>query len=172
MIKNSLTELYSNLSYITHSSARYFDFNAVSDLTTKISYLLKSATILYIKEREESHAQNAHNINKGRLFVLKREDPLDSVIDILDDDFVKHKKELHQYVPPQVQTADEIERENQLVDEEFAQLKTEFNQINDVATEQKKQDKINDLVNDIIDKDNPYQNLRTEDIWIEDDIFD
>ena len=72
----------------------------------------------------------------------------------------------------QVQTADEIERENQLVDEEFAQLKTEFDQINDVATEQKKQDKINDLVNDIIDEDNPYQNLRTEDIWMEDDIFD
>ena len=71
-----------------------------------------------------------------------------------------------------MQTADEIERENQLVDEEFAQLKTEFDQINDVATEQKKQDKINDLVNDIIDEDNPYQNLRTEDIWMEDDIFD
>ena len=75
---------------------------------------------MYIKEREESHAQNAYNINKGRLFVLKTEDLLDSVIDILDDDCDKHKKELHQYVPQQVQTGDEIERENQLVADEFA----------------------------------------------------
>lgn len=31
---------------------------------------------------------------------------------------------------------------------------------------------MNDLVNDIIDEDNPCQNLGTEDIWMEDDIFD
>ena len=41
---------------------------------------------------------------------------------------------MHPYVPPQVQTADEIERETQLVDDDFAQLKAEYDQINDVAT--------------------------------------
>ena len=39
-----------------------------------------------------------------------REYTRDSVIDILDDEFVEHKKELHPYVPPQVQKADEIKR--------------------------------------------------------------
>ena len=72
LIKKSLTELYSNLPYITLSGARELEFNALSDLTAKISYLLKSATRLNIQEREESHAQNAYNINKNRLFVPKR----------------------------------------------------------------------------------------------------
>ena len=102
----------------------------------------------------------------------KTEDPLDTVVDILDDEYVEHKKELHPYVPPQLQTAEETEQETQLFDDNFAQLKTEYDQINDVATEQKKQKKITDLVDDFIDESNPFQNLGTEDIWIEDDIFD
>ena len=158
--------------YLTLSGARDFDFNAVSDLTAKISYLLKAATNLNIQEREESHAQNAYNINKDRLFVPKVEEHLDTVIDILDDEYVEHKKELHPYVPPQLQTADEIGRETQLVDDKFSQLKAEHDQINDVATKQKKQKKITGLVDDVIDESNPFQNLGTEDIWIEDDIFD
>ena len=38
-------------------------------------------------------------------------------------------------------------------------------------TEQKNQNEITDLVDDIIDESNPFQNIDTEDIWIEDDIF-
>ena len=100
--------------------------------------------------------------------MLKTGGPLDEVIDILDDEFLEHKKEFHPYVPPQVQKAGEIEKETRLVDHE---LKTKYDQMNDVATEQKKQERISDLVTDIIDKDNPYQHLSTEDIWIEDDMF-
>ena len=48
MIQDALTELYSNLSYITLSGARDFDFNAVSNLTAKIFYLLRAATRLNI----------------------------------------------------------------------------------------------------------------------------
>ena len=72
--------------------------------------------------------------------------------------------------PPQIQTAEEIEKETQLVYDEFTKRKTEYDQINGVATEQKKQEKISDLVTGIIDKDNHYQNLSTEGIWIEDDM--
>ena len=138
LIKDSLTELYSNLSYKTLSGARDFDFDAVSDLIAKISHLLKTATKSNIKNSEESHYQNAYNISKDRLFVPKTEDPLDTVIDIIDDEYVEHKKELHPHVPPQVQTAEEIEQETQLIDDDFARLKVEYDQINDVATEQKK----------------------------------
>ena len=66
LIKNALTELYSNLSYI--SGTRDFNFNAVSDLTAKLSFLLKHATFQNIEETENSHIANAHNINSGRLF--------------------------------------------------------------------------------------------------------
>ena len=171
LIKNAPTEIDSNLSYITLSGAREFNFNAVSDLTARLSILLKQATLQNVRETENSHARNAYNINKGRLFVPKIEDPLDTVIEILDDTNVEHKK-MCPYVPPQVQTADEVETETALVDEEFTDLRTKYDEINDVATEQKKQHKITNLVDDIIDKSNPFQNLGTEDIWIEDDLFD
>ena len=45
MTKNALTELYSNLSNITFSGARDFRFDAISDLTVKLSFLLKQATL-------------------------------------------------------------------------------------------------------------------------------
>ena len=102
----------------------------------------------------------------------KIEDPLDTVIEILDDPDAEHKKEMYPYVPPQVQAADEIETETTLVDDEFTDLNTKYEEINDVATTQKKQQKVTDLVDDIIDESKPFQNLGTEDIWIEDDILD
>ena len=79
---------------------------------------------------------------------------------------------MYPYVPPQLQTADEIETETTLVDDRFIDIKTKYDEINDVATEQKKQQKITDLIDDVIDESNPFQNLGTEDIGIEDDIFD
>ena len=160
------------LSYIALSSARDFDFTVLSDLTAKISYLLKSITSSNLYEREQSNIKNAYNINKGGLFVPKTEDPLEKVIDILDYENEDHKKMTHPYVPPQVQTADETETETRQVDNEFAKLKADYNQINDAVTEQKKQEKITALVDDVIAEDNPFQNLGNEDIWIDDDIFD
>ena len=79
---------------------------------------------------------------------------------------------MHPYVPLQVETADVIETKTQHVDDKFAALKADYDQINDVATEQKKQNEISDLVDYIIDERNPFQDIGTEDIWIEDDIFD
>ena len=100
------------------------------------------------------------------------EDPLDTIIEILDDPYVEHKREMYPYVPPQLQTVDETETETALVDDKFIDLKTKYDEINDVANEQKKQQKITDLIDDVVDESNPFQNLGTEDIRIEDDIFD
>ena len=163
LIKKALTELYSNLSYITISGARDFDFTALSDLIAKSFFLLKAATRSDMQDMDKSDIQNSYNINKEPLFVSKKEDPLDVVTDILDEP-VEHKKMMHPYVLPQVQTADVIESETWQVDNEFAKLKAYCDQINDAVTEQKNQNEITDLVDDI--------NIDTEDIWIEDDIFD
>ena len=43
LIRNATTELYSNPSYMTLSSARDFQFDAVSDLIAHISFLLKKS---------------------------------------------------------------------------------------------------------------------------------
>ena len=170
LIKKSLTELYQNLSYITFSGTRDFNFTAISDRTAKISFLLKTASHSNIAEMEKADIQNAYNINKSVSFVPKQEGPLDVVIDILNEN-VEHKKMTHPYVPPQVQTSAEIETETCQIDDELAKLKAEYGRVNDAATEQKKQDEITNLVDDIIDESNPFQNLNTEDIWIEGTIF-
>ena len=170
LIKKALTELYQNLSYITLSGARDFDLKAMSDLTAKLSFLLKSAIRYNIEDMEKTDIQNAYNINKERLFVPKKEDPIDVVIDILDEN-IEHKKMMHPYVPPQVQTANVIENETQQVDHKFVKLKSDSDQINDAATEEKRQDQITDLIVNIIDENNLFKNIGTEDIWIEDDLF-
>ena len=92
LIEKALTELYSNLSYITLSGARDLSLDDLADLTGKISFLLKNETIRNIRKSEESHARNAYSINKVRLFQPKTEDPLNTVIDVLDDPTVEHKK--------------------------------------------------------------------------------
>ena len=61
-------------------------------------------------------------------------------IDILDEN-IEHKKMIHPYAPPQLQTADVIEKETQEVDDDFAKCKSDYDQINDAATEQKNRTK-------------------------------
>ena len=46
------------------------------------------------------------------------------------------------YEEPTVETADEIERKQQTIDEDFIDLQTKFDHVNDVATEQKKRKEI------------------------------
>ena len=118
---------------------------------------------------EKADIQNAYNLNKSVSVVPKQEGPLHLLINILNEN-VEHKKVTHPYVPPQVQIAAEIETVTCEIDDEFAKLKAEYDRVNDAAAEQKKQDEITDLVDNIIDESNPFQNLNTEDIRIEDDV--
>ena len=45
------------------------------------------------------------------------------------------------YVELTVETADEIEKNQQIIDDDFINLQIKFDQVNDVVTEQKKQKK-------------------------------
>ena len=159
-MKNATTELYYNLSYMTLSSARDFKFEAVSDLTARLSILLKDATLGNRKMREIENEVIAKKINDDRIFEPKIEDPLDDVIEIFDQPDPEHKKSMYPYVEPTVQTADKID----IID-----LQTKFDEVNDVATEQKKQKKIEDTIETVIDNTNPFNTF--EDFWWEDDMF-
>ena len=116
--------------------------------------------------------ENADKINNSISYVPETEDPLDVVIDILDDDNIELKKTTHPYVPLQVQTAPTIELETQVVDDEFANLKEQFDRVGNAAAKQKMQKGTEELVDSIIKGNNPFQNVEKEDIWIEDDLFD
>ena len=96
LIKNALTELYQNLSYSALSGATDFRFESASDLTARLSILLKHATLGNRTMRETVNEVLAKKINDGRIFEPKIEDPLDDVIEIID-----------------VETADEIEKNQQ-----------------------------------------------------------
>ena len=159
-MKNATTELYYNLSYMTLSSARDFKFEAVSDLTARLSILLKDATLGNRKMREIENEVIAKKINDDRIFEPKIEDPLDDVIGIFDQPDPEHKKSMCPYVEPTVQTADKID----IID-----LQTKFDKVNDVATEQKKQKTIEDTIETVIDNTNPFNTF--EDFWWEDDMF-
>ena len=134
LIKNALTELYSNLSYITLSGARDLQFDSVSDLTVRISILMKNATYQNIKKLEKEDRENVYRINNNVSYIRKSTDPLDTVIDIPDED-IKHKKTTHPHVPPQAQTTSTIEIEKQATDDEFAKLKEQYSRAGNVAAE-------------------------------------
>ena len=54
-IKGATTELYKNLSYMSLSSARSFEFDAVSDFITHLSFIIKENTI---KNNEKRQLEN------------------------------------------------------------------------------------------------------------------
>ena len=55
-IKNVLTEFYKNLSYTTLSGAQNFEFDAISELVRRISFLIKGSTLL---DRDKSELEDA-----------------------------------------------------------------------------------------------------------------
>ena len=154
LIKSATTELYYNLSYMTLSGARDFKFDAVSDLTARLSILLKHANLRNKKMREIENEVMAKKINDDRIFEPKIEDLLDDVIEIIDQPDPEHKKSMYPYDERTVQTSDEMDKTKNLIDDNFIDLRTKFDQVNDVATEQKKQKKIEDTIETIIDDTN------------------
>ena len=83
----------------------------------------------------------AKKINDGRIFEPKIQDPLDDVIEIFDEPNPEHKKTTFPYVEPTVQLRDEIGNSQKRIDDDFTDLLSRINKVNDVATEHKKQKK-------------------------------
>ena len=127
---------------MTLSGARDFKLEAVSNLTARLWILLKHATSGNRRLREIENEQINKKINVERVFEPKIEDPLDDVIEIIDMPDVEHKKSMFPYVEPTVETADEIDKRQEIIDTDFIDLQNEFNKVNDVAAEQKKQKKV------------------------------
>ena len=141
LTKSATSELYLNLSCTTLSGARDFRFDDVSELTARLSILLKHATLRNNHLREIENETFAKKINEERTFEAKIEDPLDEVVKIINVPKIEHKTSMFPYVELTVETADEIEKNQQIIDDDFINLQTKFDQVNDVVTEQKKQKK-------------------------------
>ena len=85
---------------------------------------------------------------------------------------LEHKKTKHLYAEPPVKDAQTIDPETQVTNNQFSQLKQEFDKVNNAAAEQKLLTDTINLIGYILDEVNPFNDVDTEDIWIEDNIFD
>ena len=165
-VKNATSELYKNLSYMSLSGARQFEFEAVSDLIAQLSILFKKSTLENQKMREIESEVLAKKIIDDQIFKPTIQDPLDDVIEIIEEPDPKHKKTMFPYLEPTVQQPDEIEDYEQVIIDNFIDLQNEFDKVNNAATEQKKQKEMDDLVGSIIEDTIP-----NNDFWWEEDVF-
>ena len=137
LTKNAISELYYNRSYMTLSGGRDFRLEALRDLTARLSFLLKHATLGNKRLREIENENLAKKINEDRIFEVKIEDPLDGVLEVTDAPDLEHKNSMFPYIESTLGTASEIETKQRLIDEDFIDLQTKFDKINDVVSEQK-----------------------------------
>ena len=118
--------------------------------------------------REIENEALAQKINSGRTFEPKIKDSLDDVIEIIDMPDVEHKKIMHPYVEPTVQTADEIDKTQEVIDTDFIDLKT-FDKPGDVAAENQKNKKIETLIDNVTNEKSLFNTF--DDFWWEEDMF-
>ena len=87
---------------------------------------------------------------------------------------LEHKKIEHPYVETQVQDEEAIEIETKKKNKELADIFSKCKEIDNAATEQKKQNDIIDLTDNMLDENNPFNTMKTEtgDIFIDDELFD
>ena len=123
-------------------------------------------TVQNLNQQEIKSESLAKKINDDRIFTPKINNPLDDVMEILDNPNVEHKKTTFPYVEPTVQLPDEIEHTHKLIDNNYADLLSKVHEPNEVLTEQKKQNDIENLVDNVV-KDQ----TSTNDYWWEEDIF-
>ena len=146
-----------------------FRFDNISKLSARLSFLLKHATLAN-KHLQEIEDQNLLNkINEDKISEPTIGNPLNEIFEIIDDPEIEHKKSMFPHNALTLETADEIERKQQLTDEDFIDLQTKFDQVNDVATEQKKEKKLDDLIDSVTDNNNSFSTF--DNFWWEDEMF-
>ena len=151
---------------MTLSGGSQFSFDGVSDLVARLSFSIKSFTSLNQKQAQIEREKLAKKINDGRIFIPKINNPLDDVIEIMDDPNVQHKKTTFPYVEPTVQLPDEIEDTQKRIDDDYVDLLNKICGVNDVITEQNKNKKVETVIEDVLDP------TLIDDYWWENDMFD
>ena len=133
-----------------------------------MSFKIKTETLSNIKRKAEQDKETSLDIKKSHNFFQEPE----KFKEELEED-LKHKKIEEPYIEPQVQNAETIEKETKKKDKELCDLALKCSEIDNAATEQKKQNYFINLFDDVLDEDNPFNDtMETEDILIDDNLFD
>ena len=136
-----------------------------------MNFKIKNAIFSNIQRKEEQDKKSRCDIKNLDNFPEVPEKFEEKVKQDLFKD-LEHKKIEHPYVEPQVQDAEAIEIESKKENEEFDDLFLKYKEIDNAATEQKKENDIINLIDDVLDESNPSNTMKTEteDIFI-DDLF-
>ena len=110
--KYVLTELYYNFSYETLSGSKNFKFEAISDLTTDMSFQMRHSPLLNLKRKSEQDKKSNNDIKNSRDLFEKPGDD-EEFENELKDLFkeLEHVKTEHSYIELIVQDAETIETE-------------------------------------------------------------
>ena len=109
----------------------------------------------------------AKTINDGHIFNLVINDPLNDVIQIMDQPNPEHKKTTFPYVEPTVQLPDEIEKTQKAIDDDYAELLSKIYGVNDVISAHKEQVKTQQFIEDVLEP----SLFERQDFWWEDEVF-
>ena len=123
-----------------------------------LSFSIKKITLANKDRKEEEDLKKEEEIIDSTTFV-PLPDPFGQ--DLIDNQFesdLEHKKIEHPYLEPQVEDAQSIELETQGESDEFSKLKQEFVKVNSTAKKQKSQTDAIDLIDYILDENNPFKN--------------
>ena len=92
--KNTISELYKNLSYTTLSGGNNFNFDAISNFIRRLSFSIKKSTLANIDRKEVEDVKKAKEIIDSTTFV-ELPDPFKQEIvdDLLKD--LEQKKTKH-----------------------------------------------------------------------------
>ena len=126
------------------------------------------------KKKWKKDKKSTQEIENTCNFVEKPDEFTEELIGRLFKD-LEHKKVKNPYVELTIQDAETIEKETKKENDKFLDPYKKFNEVNDAATQQKKDNEVTYLIDDIKGEDNPVNNtFKTdpEDIFINDNLFD
>ena len=142
LLKDTITELYKNLSLRTLSSEQQVEFDKIFDLTAHINFKMKHSILANIDDQDKAIKTNNGNVKDTYEFFKKPsdEDNFEREIgeEILKDEPYEHKKIETLYVESTVKDAATIEDQVNKEIDDFLQLASEFNKVDAAATKQKK----------------------------------
>ena len=177
-LKNTITELYQNLTSENLSVARETQIDWISDLVLYIPYKLQHSSLLKTEKKDPDTKKYNESVKEKYDFDEKPsvDDKFEEqiVMEMLNNAPYDHIKTEELYVEPTVQDAETIDEEMKQENEDYLKTAAEFNKIDMAATAQKKR-LYNSLFDAVIDLHNSMQIIddapTTEDTFIDDNLF-
>ena len=160
--KDTITELYKNLSFRPLSGGQQIEFEKMSDLTAHINFKMKHSILSNLDDQDLAAKKKMKMLRKHEFFKKSSDEDNfeESIIeDLINNEPYKYKKIEDPYVKPTVKDAVTIKNETNKEIDDFLKVASEFNKIDKAATRQKKVDYYDKLFEDVQEIDDCRQKI-------------